>query len=275
MSNLMLPIFLSDVTILYDTIPIDLISPSARGVLWQAATGCFLLEVPKVARYLVENGRSISIDPAPDVPPAMVEHHLGMLPMAALLYQRGMLAIHAAAVTNDQGVLLLAGDSGSGKSTLLTALLLRDWRMLADDLTIVGLNEQGQPVVYPTYSGIPLWPDTLTQLGIDPFPLPFIDANRRVFKPSVRPVSSPQLLRAIYRLNIHSKSAIELEGLAGSACFRTLGTVLYNSHVADALCDRAAYLRCVSAIAHSVPFKILRRPRGIWCVDELENVITK
>ena len=38
---------------------------TARGVLWQAAPGRFLLDVPDVARYLVSGGAVITIDRTP------------------------------------------------------------------------------------------------------------------------------------------------------------------------------------------------------------------
>lgn len=269
----MLPNFLADVSITHAPLPSALDGATACGVLWQAAPGRFLLDVPAVARYLVTAGSSITIDPSLDAPLLTVEHHLGMLPLASLLYQRGMLAFHAAAVADEQGVVLLAGDSGSGKSTLLVELLQQGWRMLADDLAIVGLNEQGQPVVYPTAPGIALWPESLKKMGIDPDSLPSVDANRREFLPVGQTVGTPQLLRGIYRLNVHSKSAVEMEELAGSARFRAVGTMLYNSHVADAVCGRADYLRCAAAIAQSVPISILRRPRGVWSVEALAEHI--
>lgn len=267
------PEFLSDTSVTTGSIPTIFDNASAQGVLWQAASGRFQLDVPNVARYLVEAGTTIIIDPAPDALASSVKHHLGMLPLAALVYQRGLLAFHAAAVANDQGAVLLAGDSRSGKSTLLTALLQRGWKMLADDLAIVDLNGPGQPIVYSTASEISLWPDSLTQLGIDADLLPHADANRYEYMPPAQASGSTQPLRGIYRVDLHGKSVVELEKLTVSACFRAFGTFMYNSHVADALCDRVNYMRCTAAIAQAVPITVLRRPRGTWSVNELADMI--
>jgi len=272
----MLPKFLSDVSITHAPLPAELKGATAGGILWQIASGSFLLSVPYVARYQVTAGMSITIDAEPNASVTMVDHHLRMLPLAALLYQRGMLAFHAAAVANDQGALLLAGDSGSGKSTLLAKMLQLGWTMLADELAIVGLNMEGQPVVYPTIPRIALWPDSCKKLGIDSTSLHHADANRREFIPQAFQVAvNPQLLCGINRLNIHSKSDVELEELTGSDRFRVVGALLYNSHVAEALCNKAEFLTSAAAVAQSTPISILRRPRGEWSVESLAKKITK
>lgn len=272
---LIIPHFISDINIIHASLPSILSKAKARGVLWQAASGRFFLNVPNVASYLVTAGNSITIDPAPDVLPSVLQHQMEMLPLAALSYQQGLLAFHAATVANVHGAVLITGDSGTGKSTLLAALSLRGWQVLADDLTIIGLNEQGHPFVYPTSSGISLWPDSLKLLGINSASFPRIDANRHKFTPSVRKFCAPQPLRAIFRLSVHSKSVVETEELPVNVRFRALGSYLYNSHVADALCDRIAYLRCMATIAESVSITIMRRPRGLWSVEALSDIIER
>jgi hypothetical protein len=224
---------------------------------------------------LVEAGRFIIIDAADDAAETEIEHHFKMMPLAALLYQRGFLALHAAAVGNEQGALLLAGDSGSGKSTLLATLEQRGWKVLADDLAIVKLSEQGKVMVYPTVSKVALWPVALEKMGLCIDSLPYVDANRREFNPSEKSTREPQCLRGIFRLNVQSKNEVVLEDLAVTARFKAVGGTLYNSHVADALCNRENYLRCAAAIAQSVPISCLSRPRGVWSVSELADIIER
>lgn len=260
---------LSDVSVLTDSLPITLDNVQSRGVLWQVAGERFLLDVPEVARYLVEAGSSITIEPAPDALPQTIEHFLRMLPLAALVYQRGMLAFHAAAVTNGEYTVLLAGNSGSGKSTILAALLQRGWAMMTDDLAIVALDEQGQPTVYPSRAGIALWPDSLNNLGIASDSFSYCDANRKEYPVHGHFDNKPRTLRGIYRLNVNNKSEVAVEELEGSARFQMIGTLLYNSQVADALCNRSDYLRSVATIAQKVQSRDLSRPRGIWSVKTL------
>jgi hypothetical protein len=263
----------SDISIDYQPLPAVTGSISARGVLWQVAGGIFLMEVPDVARYLVNNGREIIIDPVADSSPLEVDRYLKMLPLAAVAYQRGALAFHAAVAANDAGAVILTGDSGSGKSTLLMSLYQRGWRVLADDLALISLDRQGQPVVFQTAPEIVLWPGVLEKYKIEPDKVISADANRRKIFVSNLTGNEALPVCSIFRLGIHGKKDIELEKIEVKARFKTIGLSLYNSHVADALCDRVHYLRSTSAIAQSVPIHQVRRPRGVWSVDELADRI--
>jgi hypothetical protein len=257
-------------------IPPKLESATSSGVLWQASTGHFLLDIPNVSRFLVVDGRCIFIDPAPNVADINVIRYLLMTPLAALLFQQGHLVLHAAAVANDKGAVLLAGDSGVGKSTILATLCQRGWLMLADELTLVTIDTLDKPTVHPICSDCILWPHTLKKLGIDAEMLPHADANRKEvsFLPSFSSASRP--LQAIYCMSVDVSDEITMTDITGASRFRILGERLYNSHVADALLDRGEYMRSTSAaISPSVVMKRLQRPRGRWSAELLADLIEK
>ncbi|TRZ84080.1 hypothetical protein D4R89_13920 [bacterium] len=336
---------LTDIQTCFAPVASTLEGATARGVLWQAARGRFLLDIPDVARYLVSDGAVITIDRAPDVRDEEMMRFLRMTPLAALFFQRGSLAFHAAAasppsplrgqvkrracssplarglyprvnvaegdllakpgaLTRDvntrlstaeadpqtkpgaptaapaavdgegkTSAILIAGDSGAGKSTLLTALLQRGWRLLADDLAVVDVDADGQLDIPPAFPEIVLWPDALEKLGLS---AATIKAFPNSWGPSVltsQLAATPQPLRAIYWLSVHHKDEIEMIELKGAERFRAIGTLTYNSHIADALLDRAAYLRLASTIAQTIPLYRLRRPRGQWSVEEMADKI--
>lgn len=261
-------------SITYATVPTSLEPICARGVLWQASENRFLLDLPDVARYLTENGSSITVEPAPGSKEEAISYFMRMLPLGALVYQQGLLALHAAAACKGDSVILLAGDSGSGKSTLLALLLQQGWQMLADELTIVGLDDSGYPIIYPLLTGIALWPETMGRLGIDANDYPFCDANRRMYVPQRIADATTRRLSAIYRLSVATNNEVELKGLSGSSCFHAIGNMLYHSQAADIFCRRTSYFCCASAIARQVPIRLLRRPRGSWSLDELAKLIT-
>lgn len=241
------------------SVPSVLYGATGRGVLWQAAPGRFMLDVPEVARYLVEDGSLITIEPMPQANIDEVGRFFRMTPLAALLFQRGIMAFHAAVAATRQGAILLAGDSGAGKSTLLAALLKRGWTMLSDDLAMVDLDEHGNPVVFPVCQDILLWPDATEKMEIAAPP------SRSPFTPA------PQPLRAVYWLSVHNKDEIEIKEVEGAERFGAWGALSYNSHIADALFDRAVYFRKAAALSGATPLRRLRRPRGRWSVEELAD----
>ncbi len=51
------------------------------------------------------------------------------------------LMLHAAVVERDGGAVVMPGASGAGKSTLTTALITSGWRLLSDEVTIIGSRD--------------------------------------------------------------------------------------------------------------------------------------
>ncbi len=267
----MLPDFLQNITISSATVPAELEGATARGVLWQAAPGRFLLDIPDVARYLVEGGERVTIEPSAEASPDVVNRFARMTPLAALLYQRGLLAFHAAAVANEQGALLLAGDSGCGKSTLLMELLQRGWTLLADELAVVAFDGKGGLHVSQSSLDSALWPDTLKKFGNKTENVIYADANRHLVSYPDHRISSPQPLRTLFRLGVESKSAVTAENKTVAQHFKIISSLLYNSHVADALLDRCVYLNYASTLIMKTAVVNLYRPRGSWSVSEVAD----
>jgi len=270
----LLPNYLSDTLIITTSVPPRIDGLAASGVLWQASPASFLLDLPGIARYLVPMGKSIYVEPALDASEADVIRFLRTSPMAALVYQRGLLALHAAAICDERGAILIAGDSGAGKSTLLLALLRRGWSMLADDLTVIDRGETGHIEVKPSFPCVALWPDALDKQGFDSEALSLCDANRFGYVPQKQFATDAKPLRAVYWMGIHSSKNVEVEEMARGTYFRAAGALLYNSHVADTLCNRLSYMQQMASLAQSIPLYRLRRPRGRWSVEELADIVS-
>lgn len=244
----------------------NLENAASQGVLWQAKKGEFLLNVPGVARYLVAEGRTVTIDRVPDVSEAEVDRFFRLTPWAALLFQRGVLAFHAAAVTRGQGAIMIAGDSGAGKSTLLAELLRRGWMMLADEVSVVDVSASGQPVVYSTERSYVLWPDAAEHFGIT--------ASQPCTGTAQQPhMAEAQPLRQFCWLQVSYRNEVEREDIGGSKRFRTLNRALYTAHIADALLDRAQYLRKAMAITQTTDMQTVLRPRTGWTVRKVADLL--
>ena len=99
--------------------------------------------------------------------------HLLGLPLAAALFFRGAVALHASAVVLDGRALLVAGRSGSGKSTTTAAALAAGAALLSDDLCTLTPTPSGW-MVEPGYPWLRLSPDTGRLLGLATADLPRI-----------------------------------------------------------------------------------------------------
>jgi hypothetical protein len=242
----------------------DLAGAPHSGVLWRAAPGRLLLEVPDVARYLVSDGNLVEIEPG-DGAAGEVRRFLRMTPAAALYLQRGIPVLHAAVVADTAGRgVVLAGDSGSGKSVLLTALVRRGWGLLTDDLAPVTLDDDQVPVAVPTWPEVTPWPGSAWLGSAGPAAAGW-DAR---FVDEARPIG------AIWWLGLHGFDAIEVHGVEGMARFEALAAMAYHRRIASALLDRASYLRVAGRVAGSgIPIRRLIRPRGRWTAGDLADIV--
>jgi hypothetical protein len=238
----------------------DLADAPHSGVLWRAAPGRLLLDIPDVARYLISHGNLVEINPCDGVEAGEVQRFLRMTPTAALYLQRGIPVLHAAVAADTAGrAVVLAGDSGSGKSVLLTALVQRGWCVLTDDLAPVTLDDDGVPAAVPTWPEVTLWPDSAGPAA----------AGR-----DVRFVDEARPIRAIWWLGLHGFDPTEVHSVEGMARFEALAAMAYNRRIAGALLDRASYLRVAGTVAGSgIPIRRLVRPRGRWTADELADIV--
>ena len=251
----------------------DLAAASHSGVLWRAAPGRLLLEVPDVARYLVSDGNLVEIEPCGAV--GEVQRFLRMTPTAALYLQCGIPVLHAAVAVDPAGhAVVLAGNSSVGKSVLLAALIQRGWGLLTDDLAPLTLDDAGVPVAVPTWSELVLAPDAVG--GVDRANVTEFgpSGSRRAVGCEASFVDEARPIRAIWWLGVHGFDPIVVRAVEGVSRFEALGAMAYHRRIASALLDRGSYLTVAGTVAGSgIPISRLIRPRGRWTASELADIV--
>jgi hypothetical protein len=262
----LLPEWLEDVSVRPGPVPASLEGATAEGVLWSAAPGRFRLQVPGAGGYLAAAGSELIMDTAPGADPAEVVRFARLTPLAALCYQRGIVAWHGAAAVRDGEAVILAGDSAAGKSTLLAALLARGWGMLGDEVAPVTLDAAGRVTVLPTGGEVRLWPDALERLE---------RPAEQSLAGDVPVPSRPIPIRSIWRLALHNYGATEVATEEGFDRFDAVGKLAYHGRIAHALLDRGSYLKTAAVVASGIPHHLVHRPRGQWTVTELADMIER
>ena len=130
------------------------------------AAGADLVFVAEdVARFQISSGARIVVDPVPGADPRNVRLFLLGSAFGALLHQRGLLPLHANAVEVDGKAFAFMGESGAGKSTLAAWFHDHGYRVLADDVCVVGIDDDQTPRAYPGVQRLRLWSDALEAAG--------------------------------------------------------------------------------------------------------------
>lgn len=247
----------------------------------QIAPGVYQFLIDDVARYRIEHGERILIDPAPDAAEGDVRLWLLGTALGALLHQRGLLPLHVSALALDGAAYAFCGDSGAGKSTLAAALHRRGLALLTDD---VGLAVPQADAVrfYPGFPRIKLWRDALAHFGLDHRPL--IRDLTRTDKFHLRLEEGfhpePLPLRRLYVLERSADAATHIQPVRGHEAIDLIRAHTYREGLARRLGRAADHLTACGRIAQRVAVFRFQRPWDLARIDAgidalLEHLHTK
>ena len=231
----------------------------------------YWLEIPEVARILVQNGSDILVDPAPDVDEASLRAFVLGPSFGAILHQRNLLVMHGNTIRLGDKCIICVGPSGAGKSTLSAGFQRRGYQVLADD--VVPITAEG--LALPGFPRIKLWQETADQLEIDTSPLQRI--RPQLFKYNV-PVTDayvgPALpVRWVYILNSEHRDDVRIDELRGMARLQPLLDNTYSGRLVLGPAARAQQLRMTSQLASKIRLARITRPHSGFTVDAMVDKI--
>jgi hypothetical protein len=264
-----------DIRILIGDVPESLEHPADSGVRWQTAPGRYLLNLLRVARFLVRDGTEIVIQPVPGVSEDTLRIFLLGTCLSILLHQRTLYALHCSGIHTARGAVLFAGNSGMGKSTLVSSFLQRGHKMLSDDMLALTFNEQGQVIVLPGFPQVKLWADSASALGRP------TDGLRRVMSEYERyyvPViesfdPTPAPLLGIYFLRTHNSTEFLLEPLAHTQRFNAMLDNTWQKLALPGLGLREWHFQTAARIASLTYAARLTRPREPLEIKKVADMI--
>lgn len=265
-----------DVRISTADFPDELPDKLGSSAVHEVNARALLLRVSGVGRYLVREGREILVDPDSSATDHDLRVYLLGTCLGALLHQRGFLVLHASGVTTEGGCLLFTGDSGAGKSTLLAEFLSRGRKMLVDDVCAVRFDENGSPLVVPSYPRTRLWADAAERMSVDTSNLPRTKASWDKFERQVpdqfSDVETP--IRQVFHLTGEGDAyEFSFEPLDSIETFRTLVDNTYRGVLLDGMDLRPSHFELASRAASSIEVTRVIRPAGADTVAELADHI--
>jgi hypothetical protein len=264
-----------DVEIVFGEVPTELEGALEIGVRYQAAPGRLLLVVDDVARFLIEQGRKITIGLFPNADDDDVRLFLLGSAFGALLHQRQDLVLHASAIAVDGGGIAFMGISGAGKSTLAMAFRRRGYSVLTDDLCVIRPGADGRMVIHPGFPQAKLWLDSLKQLDVSPDDLTRI---RKKLEKRALPLAStfanaPLPVRKIYLLRSTNKEEIKLTPAQGPQKFNILKNHTYRFLFVKGMEVKPGHFQQAVKVAQQAALSIVTRPRQIFKLEELVTML--
>jgi hypothetical protein len=236
---------------------------------------------PGIVTFYVRGGDEIVVQPLDSSRLAEIHSLLYSVIFATLLYRRGILPLHASAISVEGQIFGFLGRSGAGKSTLAAHLQRRGYQVTADDLLL--LNETGKGVtrVTPCAPWLKLWEDAFDGIGKQISGLePIAGKDSKYMLPlSEKDPEVPLSLAALFVLEWNSDAETRFTRLAPAAAIAKLMLYVYPILLIHKLGQTAdLFLQC-GEILENVPVFTFSRPWDASCfdtvLDRLEEKFSK
>ena len=233
--------------------------------------GSLLLTIPKVARYRIEAGREIIVDPEAAAPDRNVRLYLLGSALGALLHQRGLLPLHANAVEIEGKAVAFMGESGAGKSTLAAWFHDRGFRVIADDVCVLQFGADGSVRACPGLPRLRLGEEVLEASGRDAsaFPRSYVgDEDFRKYDVSIDANAAREASEIKAAFILDRGDSFNVEPLSGSDAANAVFDHTYRGAFVNQVEGHRAHWTATVALLRKVPVYRLSR---IWNMDRLDE----
>jgi hypothetical protein len=246
---------------------------SPAGFLYAINNTQLFFDVPGVAKYLAENGDTITIEKdAALTDMRTLRLYILATIFAGILMQRKRLPLHASAILHHDELVLVCGDSGAGKSTTLAGLIKKGHDVFSDDVIVMNNNNKATA----SYPMIKLWEDTQDKLSHDSF-----DDRSFVIKPGMNKYgiffhdkfdTGLYPVKKILILKKGEVSSIKSKQVKATEAFKELNKQVYRPMLVHNNELRALTFSIISALANNSMVYQITRP--VACnVDDLVSYV--
>ncbi len=243
----------AQVTIRLGEVPESLPQPTASGPTWQIAGKQFLLRIPNIARFLLNDGSEIVVAPEPEAAAADLPIFTLGGAFGILLHQRQQIVLHGSAVRVGDKAVLFCGPSGAGKSTMAAALVQRGFPLVSEDVCVVTTTDTGTPLVHPDGRQLKLWAQSINKLDLTGRRGERVRTSLEKFYVDAHEASSePLALGAIYALREARpphKPGVERPNVVDAALI--LRRNAYRPLLVQRMNQKVNYFRAATTIANA------------------------
>ena len=242
-----------------------------------ATASQYLLRIDGVARYLVTNGREIVVSLEAGACPRDVRAWLLGTIFVVLCQQRGLLPLHASAVSSEpvngrRGAVAFLARSGQGKSSLAAHLAQRRLRVLADDVCLIDPTPADDLMVIPSAPWLKLWRNSLLDLGRQAEGLERVFTEDDKYRLPLETVWNREPIRKLVFLegDEESHSSIRIEELSPLKALPLLMNLTHQAYVLEATGQRQEnFARCGRVLSQARAYRLIRP----WGLDHLQPTV--
>ncbi len=231
----------------------------------------FLITIPDVARFYVQNGNEIIIEKLPDSNEGDIQVFLMGTVFAYVLQYREYLVLHGSAILFKDHAIIFSGNSGAGKSTTAMSFAQKGYIVLTDDLVAIKTNSNGQLELIPGWPRLKLWHDALDHFKENTDNLIKVQNKLNKFEfPIQNSVVNAIPINSFYELNIGNSNEIELHKVTNK--LDKLNLFIKNTfryYMLKGLAKSGVHLKQCTILANSIKTNIVNRPHSSFTIDQL------
>jgi hypothetical protein len=229
-----------------------------------------ILSIEEVGSFEIREGSIINVSPAPYVEDALLSRYVIGTVMALLLYQRGLLVLHASSININGAAVAFLGNPGSGKSSIAAALHKNGHEIITDDVSAIDFNGDKYRV-FPGYPQIKLSDDVARSLGYDINSSIKLDRQeeKRGYRVNSGLNEAPVELQQIYILTKASSQGIER--ITHNEALIEIIRHSYPTRFAHSE-DPEHFLKCVNLV-NTIPLYRLNRSSSLQVLPKLAQLV--
>jgi hypothetical protein len=226
---------------------------------------------------LVTNGQEIVVSLEAGACPLDVRAWLLGTIFVVLCQQRGLLPLHASAVSTEpvngrQGAIAFLARSGQGKSSLAAHLAQRGLRVLADDVCLIDPAPADDLMVIPSAPWLKLWRNSLQHLGRQAEGLERVFSEDDKYRLPLETAGKREPIRKLVFLegDEESSSSLRMEEVPPVKALPSLMNLTHQAYVLEATGQRQEnFLRCSRVLSQARAYRLIRP----WGLDHLESTV--
>jgi hypothetical protein len=264
----------TDITIQLGRVPESLGDKSYKGVCFEAIPGSLIIVAKNIARYFINDGKEIIIEPEPQAKESAIRLFLLGSAMGALLHQRGILPIHGNGIKFNDKAILFAGISGAGKSTLAAMMAAKGFQPITDDITAIGFENE-VPIILPGIPHLKLWQDSIHKLKLKSDGLIKVrEELEKYYFPTSKILTNDGVpLKKIYVININNQEGIAVRPLSGIEKFIVLKNHTYRYNYVKGMNLEENHFGLTTKLASKIEISRLFRGKKGFDAGELADTV--
>lgn len=232
----------------------------------------FWMEVPGVARFLVEDGCRLAVELLPGSEAGDVRAFLLGSAVGALLHQRGVLPLHASAVEVGGRAIAFVAPSGGGKSTMAMHLHHLGCRVIADDICAIEVGN-GTARLWPGLRNLKLWRASLAAIDQGPGECEPVLATIDKYRVPATALAEYRAFELAAVIELDWGAVPALDPVPGAAAVGALVAHTFRGQLVAAMGREAAHWRqCLDLFGAAGHFR-LTRPRALDRLDASSALI--